>query len=60
MFLIFRSGLLLYTELDKLENEEGIEKFAQMLKDRFGSIPPQVFELFDGLRLRASRQKIGI
>jgi transcription-repair coupling factor (superfamily II helicase) len=51
--------LLLYTELDKLENEEGIEKFGQMLKDRFGSIPPQVFELFDGLRLRVLAKKLG-
>ncbi|MFZ1526992.1 MAG: TRCF domain-containing protein, partial [Saprospiraceae bacterium] len=51
--------LLLYTELDKLENEEGIEKFGQMLKDRFGSIPSQVFELFDGLRLRVLAKKLG-
>lgn len=51
--------LLLYTELDKLETEEGIEKFAQMLKDRFGNIPTQVFELFDGLRLRALAKKLG-
>jgi transcription-repair coupling factor (superfamily II helicase) len=44
--------LSLYTHLDDIENEQGIIQFSDMLKDRFGKIPPQVEELFDGLRLR--------
>lgn len=51
--------LILYTELDRLESEHDIEKFGAMLKDRFGSIPPQVYELFDGLRLRTLAKKLG-
>ena len=44
--------LNLYTQLDEIQNEESIQVFAKMLRDRFGKIPPQVEELFDGLRLR--------
>lgn len=44
--------LSLYTELDSLETEEDIEKFEEKLRDRFGKIPAQVYELFNGLRLR--------
>lgn len=51
--------LFLYTQLDEIENEEGIVKFANMLTDRFGKIPPQVEELFDGLRLRWAAKELG-
>lgn len=51
--------LILYTEMDKIENEEDIAKFNGMLKDRFGKVPPQVSELFDGLRIRALAKKLG-
>jgi transcription-repair coupling factor (superfamily II helicase) len=51
--------LALYTQLDDIENEEGITKFADMLKDRFGKIPHQVEELFDGLRLRWAGRDLG-
>lgn len=51
--------LALYTKLDSLETEEDIMKFAEMLEDRFGKIPNQVKELFDGLRLRAISRKLG-
>ena len=51
--------LILYTDLDKIESEEGITKFEAMLKDRFGKVPPQVYELFDGLRLRILCKKLG-
>jgi transcription-repair coupling factor (superfamily II helicase) len=44
--------LNLYTQLDEIENEAGIDLFAKNLADRFGKIPLQVEELFDGLRLR--------
>ncbi|MBK9735219.1 MAG: transcription-repair coupling factor [Saprospiraceae bacterium] len=51
--------LILYTELDKLDSEEGIRKFGAMLKDRFGTVPLQVEELFHGLRVRMVCKKLG-
>ncbi|MBK8623427.1 MAG: transcription-repair coupling factor [Saprospiraceae bacterium] len=51
--------LALYTRLDSLDNEEAIQKFAIMLEDRFGKIPNQVKELFDGLRIRTLSKKLG-
>jgi transcription-repair coupling factor (superfamily II helicase) len=51
--------LHLYTQLDELENEEGILKFNAMLADRFGKVPSQVEELFDGLRLRWAAKEVG-
>ena len=44
--------LNLYTDLNKLETEEEVEKFREQLRDRFGKVPPQVDDLFEGLRLR--------
>jgi transcription-repair coupling factor (superfamily II helicase) len=51
--------LSLYTELDDIESEEEMDKFSQRLRDRFGRIPPQVLELFDGLRLRWICKRMG-
>jgi transcription-repair coupling factor (superfamily II helicase) len=51
--------LNLYTQLDDIDDEEGIQKFAAMLTDRFGKIPSQVEELFDGLRLRWVAKELG-
>lgn len=51
--------LHLYTRLDSLDHEDDISKFALMLEDRFGKIPNQVMELFDGLRIRAISKKLG-
>jgi transcription-repair coupling factor (superfamily II helicase) len=51
--------LILYTELDKLGEEKAIEQFGNMLRDRFGPVPAQVNELFDGLRLRMLAKKLG-
>ena len=44
--------LNLYTELDQIEDEAALAKFSTNLQDRFGPIPKEVEELFDGLRLR--------
>ena len=44
--------LSLYLELNKLKSEEEIEEYTEKLKDRFGRLPSQVKELFDGLRLQ--------
>ncbi|MEM1122454.1 MAG: transcription-repair coupling factor, partial [Bacteroidota bacterium] len=51
--------LNLYTELDKIKTEEKLDKFAAGLIDRFGKIPSQVQELFDGLKVRWMCQKLG-
>jgi len=51
--------LSLYTELDSLETEEELKAFQSRLNDRFGRMPPQVMELFDGLRLRWVCKKLG-
>ena len=52
--------LSLYTQLDEIETEEGITQFEEMLRDRFGRIPVQVRELFNGLRLRWLCRQLGI
>ncbi len=44
--------LNLYTELDKIEQEDQVATFKTQLRDRFGRIPGPVNELFEGLRLR--------
>jgi transcription-repair coupling factor (superfamily II helicase) len=51
--------LSLYTQLDDIENEEKLMEFSRMMRDRFGKIPHQVEELFDGLRLRWSAKALG-
>ena len=51
--------LSLYTELDNITEDESIERFAAKLIDRFGPIPPQVHELFEGMRLRRCAVKLG-
>ncbi len=51
--------LNLYTELDNLKTEEDIKGFEERLSDRFGTIPKEVFALFDVLRLRWICKKMG-
>jgi transcription-repair coupling factor (superfamily II helicase) len=51
--------LRLYTELDHIETEEDIAKFALGLTDRFGPVPSEVEELFEGLRLRWVAKTLG-
>ncbi len=51
--------LNLYTELNKLETEEQVTKFEQQLRDRFGKVPRQVYDLFEGLRLRWVCKELG-
>lgn len=51
--------LALYTRLDNIENEEGLEKFKAELADRFGAVPREVKELFDAVRLRWVAKKLG-
>ncbi len=51
--------LSLYTQLDDIENEEDLNKFATELADRFGPIPAQVKDLFTTLRCRQIAQELG-
>lgn len=51
--------LSIYTQLDSLEREEEIQAFGDQLRDRFGKLPPQVEELFEGLRLRWVCKQLG-
>jgi transcription-repair coupling factor (superfamily II helicase) len=51
--------LQLYTQADKLENEEEMTKFRQMLSDRFGKLPEQVEDLLKTVKLRWLAKKIG-
>jgi len=51
--------LRLYSELDKVANEEELLDFTNKLRDRFGPIPRIVRELFEGLRLRWICKEMG-
>ncbi len=52
--------LQLYTQADKLENEEEMDKFKKMLTDRFGKLPEQVEDLLKTVKLRWLAKKIGL
>lgn len=49
----------IYTRLDNVENEEQLLAFRNELTDRFGKIPRQVEELFNGIRLRWLAKDLG-
>ena len=51
--------LSIYTRLDNVENEEQLVLFKTELNDRFGKIPRQVEELFNGIRLRWLAKDLG-
>ncbi len=44
--------MLLYRELDRLENDEQTEQFRKRMQDRFGPIPPEGEELIRVVTLR--------
>ena len=44
--------MALYGQMNDLADEDHLQAFADELVDRFGPIPPQVHELFDGIRLK--------
>ena len=51
--------LSLYTQLDDIETEEEMNKFALNLCDRFGPIPKQVEELFTTVMCRTEACNLG-
>ncbi|MGB4930827.1 MAG: transcription-repair coupling factor, partial [Chitinophagales bacterium] len=50
----------IYTRLDNVANEEQITQFKTELTDRFGKVPRQVEELFNGIRLRWLAKDMGL
>ena len=52
--------ILLYRELDAMEDERDIEQFEIKLEDRFGKIPEKGKELIRIVRLRHIARKLGI
>jgi transcription-repair coupling factor (superfamily II helicase) len=52
--------ILLYRELDSMEEERDIEQFRIHLQDRFGTIPQHGEELIRIVRLRRIAKKLGI
>jgi len=51
--------LSMYTQIDQIETEDQIDDFISQMKDRFGRVPHQINELFEGLRLRWICKRIG-
>jgi transcription-repair coupling factor (superfamily II helicase) len=52
--------LIIYTALNKCKDEKELAEFASHLEDRFGAIPKQVLELFNGLRLKWLATSLGM
>ncbi|MBS9462767.1 transcription-repair coupling factor [Flagellimonas sp. 389] len=52
--------LNLYTQLNTIEDEEGLNKFEAELVDRFGELPPQVVDLFNSVRIKWLANSIGL
>lgn len=50
----------LYSKLDSIKNEEELEKFSNMLLDRFGALPESVQDLMETVKLRWAAEKLGI
>ncbi len=51
--------LILYTQLDHIDQDEDIRVFEAELKDRFGPIPPQVQDLLVTIRCRQMAKELG-
>jgi len=52
--------LQLYSRADDLKNHEELEKFKQMLTDRFGKLPTQVEDLLKTVELRWVAERLGM
>ena len=52
--------LNLYTKLNQLKTEAELQQFEGEIIDRFGSLPIQVKDLFDSLRLKWRSSQLGI
>jgi transcription-repair coupling factor (superfamily II helicase) len=52
--------MLLYRELDNIEDEKQLAKFREGLEDRFGKVPSETRELLEVVRLRWKAIKLGM
>lgn len=52
--------LNLYTKLNELSTEEGLQKFEAELEDRFGELPTQAVDLLNSVRIKWIAAKIGL
>ena len=52
--------MLVYRELDSLENDDELAKFRTRLVDRFGSVPPMGEELLRVVPLRRLSKQLGV
>lgn len=51
--------LALYNEIDRIENQEELDRFKSNMEDRFGKIPPEVIRLFKIVELRWKAELLG-
>jgi transcription-repair coupling factor (superfamily II helicase) len=51
--------LSLYTELNTVKDEKGIEEYSKRISDRFGKVPKEVLSLFEALRLQWACKQLG-
>nr|WP_041801890.1 transcription-repair coupling factor [Allomuricauda ruestringensis] len=52
--------LNLYTQLNDVEDEEGLQKFEAQLVDRFGELPEPVVDLMNSVRIKWIATHIGL
>ena len=52
--------LKLYTELNEVKDEEGLQKFEGQLVDRFGELPEQAQDLLNSVRIKWIATHIGL
>lgn len=52
--------MLLYRELDNIENEKQLEQFRSGLEDRFGELPAETRELLEVVKLRWKAIELGM
>jgi transcription-repair coupling factor (superfamily II helicase) len=52
--------LSLYTQLDDMKDEESLQKFETMVKDRFGAMPPEMMDIIEIVRIRWVAESLGM
>ncbi|MBZ9652153.1 transcription-repair coupling factor [Psychroflexus montanilacus] len=55
-----KERLSLYTKLNSISDEEGLEKFEKELKDRFGDLPKEAQDLVNSVRLKWIAASVGL
>ncbi|MGX1931360.1 transcription-repair coupling factor [Flagellimonas sp. 2504JD4-2] len=52
--------LNLYTQLNEVQDEQGLQKYEQELIDRFGELPSQAVDLLNSVRIKWIANSIGL